>query len=304
MEPTKETVTPVVAESSKTRPKLQLSNGYCFDASQIATLLSFVAERPEVKRFARREITEGTGLTERQAESLASMSVAMGLIAANTQVLTDLGRLVVRQDLFFDSPITLEFLHYMGAGTPKNLVWFTVFNDLLYEMKPLDQAGWTALMRQKLAGGYSKGSLIKHVAHEVRFVLDAYTDKSFSKLKLLRQEPGGGWVLDPLLTLQPYSLAAVIYQYAKRFATRLLPYAALHEQAGSPGRVFGLKGPILREMVEGLHQKGWIRFEVRHGLDQVRLVEDFDALSFIEAGYENREPEHRKPKQEAQTTLL
>ena len=43
-------------------------------------------------------------------------------------------------------------------------------------------------------------------------------------------------------------------------------------------------------MVEVLHQKGWIRFEVRHGLDQVRLIEGFQALEFLTAAYEGRQP--------------
>lgn len=294
-----------VCEDAADKPKLQVSNGYSFDPGQTASLLTFIYERPHVKRFARRDIMEETGLSEGQAESLTSIGSAMGVVAPRTQVLTDLGKLIVRHDLFLDSNTTLEFLHFVGAGTPKNLIWFTIFNELLHERKPTDQPGWAAWLREKLAGTYSPRSLVKHVAHEVRFVLDAYSVRSFSKLRLLQQTVEGTYALQPLLNIRPLVLAASIYQFAERFSAQLLPFNHLHEVAGSPGRVFGIAGPQMRELVEGLHQKGWVRFEVRHGLDQVRLMEGFDALSFIEADFENREPQRREPpKQGTQATLL
>jgi hypothetical protein len=292
-------------EDKKEKPKLQVSNGYSFDPSQTASLLNFLSERPHIKRFARRDIMEETGLSEGQAESLTSIGSALGLVAPRTQVLTDLGKLIVKHDLFFDSPTTLEFLHYLGAGTPKNLIWFTIFNELLHEKEPMDQAGWTAWLREKLAGSYSPRSLMKHVAHEVRFVLEAYTDRNFSKLRLLEQTIDGAYVLQPLLRVRPLVLGASIYQFADRYRARLLPFNHLHEESGSPGRVFGIAGNLMREMVEGLHQKGWVRFEVRHGLDQVRLMEGFDALSFIEADFNNQEPQNRPTSiKEVQTDLL
>jgi len=294
-----------VCEDATEKPKLQVSNGYSFDPSQTASLLTFISERPHIKRFARRDIMEDTGLSEGQAESLTSIGSALGLVAPRTQVLTDLGKLIVKHDLFFDSNTTLEFLHFLGAGTPKNLIWFTIFNELLHQREPMDQPGWAAWLRERLAGSYSPRSLVKHVAHEVRFVLDAYNARNFSKLKLLQQTVDGTYALQPLLSIRPLVLAASIYQFADRFRARLISFNNLHETGGSPGRVFGIAGPQMRELVEGLHQMGWVRFEVRHGLDQVRLMEGLDALSFIEADFENCEPQRRESsKQGTQATLL
>lgn len=295
----------LVEESSPAKPKLQVSGGYTFDPTQTASYLTHISERPHIKRFVRKDIMEETGMTERQAESLASVSTALGLVTPRTQVLTNLGKLIVKHDLFFDSPITLEFLHFLGAGTPKNLIWFTVFSELLHDRYPMDQAGWSAWLRERFSGLYSSGSLIKHIAHEVRFVIDTYTQRNFKKLKILREEPDGKWALQSLLSIRPHVLAASIYHFAKRFDTELVPFNELHQRSGSPGRVFGLASSQLRELVESLHQKGWVRFEVRHGLDQVRLVEGFAALSFIEADFENRDPERKESlNEEVQFTLL
>jgi hypothetical protein len=58
-------------------------------------------------------------------------------------------------------------------------------------------------------------------------------------------------------------------------------------------------------MVEALHQKGWIRYEVRHGLDQIRLIDGFEPLEFLAAGYENRDPEPKsKPDESGGERLL
>jgi uncharacterized protein DUF4007 len=286
-------------------PKLQVSNGYSLDLAQNARLLSYIAEHPAVRRFARRDVMEGTGLAEGQVESLTSVGVAMGLVAPVTAVLTPFGRLVHQHDLFFDSPTTLEFCHFLGAGNPRNLIWHSIFNELLVEDQPMDQAGWSAWLREKLAGSYSKRSLVKHVASEVRFVLDAYTVKNFKKLNLLVETLDNTIALRRYTALQPLTLAAMIYWVGEEHQARLVSFSELQAEPGSPGRVFGLDPSSMRQMVEVLHQKGWIRYEVRHGLDQIRLTDGFQPLEFLAAAYENREPEIKtKPNEPGPERLL
>jgi hypothetical protein len=146
-------------------------------------------------------------------------------------------------------------------------------------------------LREKLAGQYSQGSLMHHVAYEVRFVVDAYTVKNFKKLNLIYETPDNTLALRRYTALQPLSLAAMIYWIGNQHEARLVSFEEIQAAPGSPGRVFGLDASSMRQMVETLHQKGWIRYEVRHGLDQVRLVDGFEPLEFLAAGYENREPE-------------
>lgn len=272
-------------------PKLQVSNGYSLDAAQTARLLTHIADHPEVKRFARRDLMEGTGLAEGQVESLTSIGAAMGLVAPVTARLTPLGELILRHDLFLDSSITLEFCHFLGAGNPRNLVWHAIFNEILPHHSPTDQAGWSAMLRDQLADRYSKRSLVKHVASEVRFVLDAYTVKNFKKLNLIYETPDKTLALRRYTALAPLSLAAMIYWVGDQHEARLVSFDEIQAVPGSPGRVFGLDASSMRQLVEVLHQKGWIRYEVRHGLDQVRLIDGFEPLEFLAAGYENREPE-------------
>lgn len=273
--------------------KLQVSNGYLLDAPQVARLLSFIESKPEARKISGAELIEGSGLSARQVANLVSMGSALGLITPRTQLLTPFGRLVARHDLFLDAPTTLEFCHFLAAGNPRNLVWFEVFNDMLATQPPMAQPEWSAWLRERLAGQYSDRSLVKHIAHEVRFLLDAYTVRNFKRLALLTETPEKTFSLRRYTALQPVTLAAMIYALSERSGTRLVPFADLHTQPGSPGRLFALDSGTLRQAVETLHQREWLRFEVRHGLDQLRIIEGFEPLEFLAAAYESRAPESR-----------
>jgi len=300
--PDRPTVQPVAPRVREAAPKalkrtealkLQVSKGYPLDAAQNARLLAFIADHPEARRFTRRKLMEGTGLADGQIEGLTSISVAMGMIAPVTAMLTPFGRLIHRYDLFLDSPTSLEFCHFLGAGNPRNLIWHAIFNELLPNEKPTDQAGWCVWLREKLAGNYTKRTLVKHVASEVRFVVDAYTTRCLRKLDLLYEMPDQMLTLRRYTALQPLTLAAMVYWIGDQQQARLVSFADLQAEPGSPGRVFGLDASSMRPMVETLHQKGWIRYEVRHGLDQVRLIDGFEPLEFLTAAYEGRDPEAR-----------
>ena len=221
-----------------------------------------------------------------------------------SQRITPWGALLHRYDLFFESVITLEFCHFLGAGSARNLVWHLIFNELLFSEKPIDQAGWSNWLRERLAGQYSDCSLGKHLAHEVRFVFDAYTIKNFKKLNLLIETPDKTIALRRYTALLPLTLAAMIYWVGDEHEARLVSFSELQAEPGSPGRIFGLDASSLRQMVEVLHQKGWIRYEVRHGLDQIRLIDGFQPLEFLSAAYENREPEIQAKPEEPEPLLL
>lgn len=72
---------PVIAGRPSARrkpdlPKLQVSNGYSLDAAQNARLLTYILERSAIRKFVRRDVMEGIGLSEGQTESLASIGAA------------------------------------------------------------------------------------------------------------------------------------------------------------------------------------------------------------------------------------
>ena len=282
--------------------KFQLSNGYLLEFEQLARVLTVMAEQPELKKISKQTLCETTGLMERHIETLVSMGTAMGLIVPITQVLSSVGKLVVANDVFIESRATLEWCHYSGAGSYRNLVWFEVFNTLLPSGVSMTINEWMDKLRYQLAGEYTEKALGKNLREEVRFVVDAYLNKDFRKLELLHRADERIY-MRRVIELTSHIFAAMIYDYAYESGARLIQAADLLNKPGSPGLLFAMDEPTLRTHLEELHKKGWLRYETTHNLNQVRLDDKFSALSFLRAHYGDKEPVPETDEKPSKTVL-
>ena len=167
--------------------KLQLSNGYLLEFDQLSRLVNAIWNHRSSRRISRKTLVEITGLPERHVGSLVSMGSAMGLIEPIVQVPAIFGVLVATHDMFFERPGTLEWCHYRGAGSPRNLVWFDVFNRLLPEKEPMTHPHWNVWFRKELAGQYSERTMRKAVQEEVHFVIDAYLEQKLKVLDIIEK---------------------------------------------------------------------------------------------------------------------
>ncbi len=286
----KKSVRPACAEASAGRRKFQVSNGYLLEFDQLARILHFLLEHRDAKKINRKALQEDTGLADRQVASLVSMGSAMGLIKPGLQVLTPVGLLVAEHDIFIEKRGTLEWCHYVGAGSYRNLIWFEIFNRLLTEATPISQEEWNERLRSNLTGKYSKRTLGKGLYEEVRFVVDAYTKRNFSKLELLNQSSDERLYRRRYTDFAPLVLSAMIYDFCASKEAHLSQVGEMAVTPGSPAVVFGLDAATLRQQIEGLHDRGWLRYESTHNLDQIRLKPGFSALEFLTAYFEDREP--------------
>jgi hypothetical protein len=252
--------------------KLQLSNGYLFEFEQLSRVLHFLAAHPAEKRIFRKDIQENTGLSNRQIESVVSIGCALGLIKPGLQTLTQTGALIAAHDIFLERIGTLQWCHYQGAGHYRNLVWFEIFNHIL----PAEQADRT---------------IGKHLHEEVRFIVDAYLNRSFKKLEILQQNTDGRLYRRRHLQVEPRILCAMIYDYAADRGERLLQVKEITEAKGSPSLLFGFDETTFRQAIELLHENGWVRYESTHDLDQVRLRDGSSALTFLKLYYEDTDSE-------------
>lgn len=269
------------------RRKLQVSNGYLLKFDQLSLILNFLQKRQAVKKINRRELQKETGLADRQVEALVSMGAAMGLIKPRLQVLTAIGCLVAEHDIFFEKEGTLEWCHYVAAGTYRNLIWFEMFNRLLHEQPPISQEECNERLRVELTGNYSRGTIKNGVHPEVYCIIDAYTDQDLSKLGLLKVLPDGGLYIHRYTGFAPPVFTAMVYDYFSKKKTTLCQVAELVNTPGAPATLFRLDETSLRKQIEELHNCGWLRYETTHDLDQVRLMPGFSALDFLKAYYEN-----------------
>jgi len=270
--------------------KFQVSNGYLLDFDQLARVLNFLKENPSAKKIKRKDLRESTGLSDRQLESLVSIGSAMGLIQPRNQILSPVGELIAEHDIFIEAKGTIEWCHYIGSGSYRNLIWYEVFNSLLLNNQPMGQEGWLTYFREEFAGLYTEKTISQHLRQEVRSVVDAYLNRNFKKLEILQQASDGRLYRRRHINTEHVVFSAILYDYANRNETNLLQLREMVERAGAPGVLFSMDEPTLRKVVEKIHEKGWIRYETTHNLDQARLKEDFTALDFLKAYYQNENP--------------
>lgn len=277
-------------EKKPTRRKLQVSNSYLLKFDQLARVLNFLLEQKESKRIKRKVLKENTGLADRQVEGLVSMGTAMGLIKPNVQILTPIGLIIATHDIFLEDPATLEWCHYKAAGSYHNLIWFEAFNHLLPEESAMTQEGWQKYFRYKLRAQYTDKTLKDHVHKEIRFVIDAYTERNFKKLELLQRSTDERLYRRRYSNFNPLILTAMIYDFCLMNEMQLAQVSEMAAAPSSPAMIFGLDVASFRQQVEGLHDRGWLRYETTHNLDQIRLKPRLSAISFLSAHFEEREP--------------
>jgi len=295
----KESIIPSKKQSLKNKSiqrKLQISNSYLLEFDQLARVLNFLLEQRAAKRISRKVLREDTGLADRQIAALVSMGAAMGLIKPSVQILTPVGLIIAEHDIFLEGQGTLEWCHYKGAGSYKNFLWFEVFNHILAEGPAITQEGWQEYFKKKLKGQYSDKTVNDHVPKEIRFIVDAYTKRNFNKLEILHISTDNQLYRRRYTSFNPLVLTAMIYDFCTANKAKLSQVGKMAVTQGSPAMVFGLDAALFRQQVEGLHDRGWLRYETTHNLDQIRLKPGFSTIEFLTAHFENREPrEDTKP---------
>jgi hypothetical protein len=270
--------------------KLQVSNSYLLEFDQLARVLNFLLEQKESKRIKRKVLKENTGFADRQIEGLVSMGTAMGLIKPKVQILTPIGLIIATHDIFLENIGSLEWCHYKAAGSYQNLIWFEAFNRLLPEESAMTQEEWQEYFQNKLRGQYTDKTIKGHVPKEIRFVIDAYMERNLKKLELLQRSNDERLYRRRYTSFTPLVLTAMIYDFFVSNEAQLFQVGELSVTPGSPAMVFGLDAALFRQQVEGLHDRGWLRYETTHNLDQIRLKPGFSAIEFLSAHFENREP--------------
>lgn len=273
------------------RRKFQISRSHLFEFNHFSRVLSLLFENRSTKRISRDLLIENSGLPDGQVASLISIGAAMGLIQTRSQTLTPIGLIIAEYDIFLEGQGTLEWCHYKGAGSYKNFLWFEVFNHILAEEPAMTQEGWQEYFKKKLKGQYSDKTVNDHVPKEIRFIVDAYTKRNFNKLEILHISTDDQLYRRRYTSFTPLVLTAMIYDFCTANEAKLSQVGEMAVTPGSPAMVFGLDVASFRQQIERLHDRGWLRYETTHNLDQIRLKPGFSAIEFLTAHFEKREPQ-------------
>ncbi len=115
-------------------------------------------------------------------------------------------------------------------------------------------------------------------------------ERNFRKLELLRGSSDERLYRRRYTQFAPLVLSAMIYDFCATKETHLSQVGEMAVPPGSPAVVFGLDAASFRQQIEGLHDRGWLRYETTHNLDQIRLKPGFSALEFLTAHFKDHEP--------------
>ena len=221
-----------------TERKFQVSSGYLLDFEQLAHLLNFLFQNRNAKKIDRKSLQEFSGLSEAHVASLISFGSAMGLIIPMHQILTPIGLLIAEYDSFIEKSGSLEWCHYIGSGSFRNLFWYEIFNHQLIEATYMTKEEIQDRFRDKLAGKYSANSLRNNVRKEVRFVIDAYMNRNFNELKILHKSLDEHFYLSRYTRFSPLVFCAMIYDFCAKYNIELFQIDKLAVGRWFSGRCF------------------------------------------------------------------
>lgn len=270
--------------------KLQLTNGYYLHFDQMARLLRYVQQHPEIKRFSQVALAGGTGLTVRQVESLGSVMVRLGLLRPVTYRLTGLGALVVEHDAFLDDLGSLWLSHYHLASDTTILVWNRMTNYVLPGGRPVTSPEARDSFQPFLTG-YTARSASKKLLEELHAFFDAYTDQAFRRLDYLHATGDGVYALTGSPAPVPLTaFLAILLLYRDRFQPGAsgLEVPTICTADNSPGRLLHLGETQVRALLDKLHEAGRLAVEAKANLDQVRFRPGQTWLEAMRAYYEER----------------
>ena len=268
--------------------KLQVSRSHLFEFNHFARVLDILYENSKLKKITRNFLIENSGLPDGQVASIISIGSSLELINTGTQTLTPTGLLIAKNDIFIEKIGTLEWCHYKGAGSYKNLIWYEVFNNLLKDNPGMNQESWEEYFSNKLKGNYTEKTIHDHIPKETRFIIDAYINGNFRKLEILRISSDKRFYANQYLKIKPLIFCSMIYDFCQEKGTGVCQIIDILETLGSPAYVFGMDLNSFKQQIEILHNNGWLRYETTHDLDQIRIKADLSAIDFLKAYYENK----------------
>jgi hypothetical protein len=256
--------------------KLQLTNGYHPHFDQITRMMQFALLNNDRTRIPRDEIINSLGMSERQMENLASVSVGLGLLNSRMYTLTPLGRVIAEKDSFFEHIETLWAIHYIISNNPEWVVWHRIVNQVIPERDMITISDVAENYFSDLVNMYSKKTFQEKLPKEIGAVLWTYANSELSRLGLLRQDEFGVYQRRSPEIIPPLALLVCILEFREKYtnAATALMINEICKGENSPGMVLNLPESTIRSLLNQLHDTGLIRLEQFGDLDQVRFQEN------------------------------
>lgn len=225
------------------------------------------------------------------------------------QVITELGKLVLKNDPYLEDIGTLWVLHYELVNKKEFVpAWYFFFNEL--KMKSFTQDDFVRLINNYSVNilGAEKPPATRLSTDDFNCILGTYVSKGslqasrvspesnidcpFGELGLLgvdslkdktyRKKQASPDLLPDFIVLY----AILRYRDKSSRAANALTIEELLNAPSSPGKAFNLDTFTLLEVLRRLESRGLVRVIRTAGLDEVRLMSDLSQIDCIRLHYE------------------
>jgi hypothetical protein len=266
--------------------KIQVTNSFTIQFSYLSQFLLYAAQNFDRPRISRSEYMTHLGLTERHAEAVCSVAVALNLVMPKKLAITQVGKTMAEGDPYLEYIGTLWMLHYNVASNKKWLIW----NTLLSEVFPSRQKITSEEARESFSGlreKLSKFTMNKKVRREIAVILDCYTTKSFNKLGIIQKE-NNSYIFRRTDQVPPEILTATALVFRQRYDPNAsgVSMETLIKASNSPGRILNMEESTMRSIFDQASHKGLLFIERKADLDQIRFREGITIEALLKTYYE------------------
>ena len=252
--------------------KLQFTNGYRPRFDQISRILQYLAQDTR-KKIPRKDLVETLGIPNKQVENLMSMMTGFGLVNPRVSTITDLGRVIIENDPYFEKTETLWIIHYIVSSNPDWIVWYRVINTVIPGLDRYSVENTSTQFFSDLASQFSERTISEKLPKEVGAVYASYTRSELSHLGIIEEEGVGNFIRGNPIDVPSLAFLFCILHYRDQHSpgSSALNMEDICLAENSPGRVFNLPEYQVRILLGESHAVGLIRLEQFATLDQVRL---------------------------------
>ncbi len=266
---------------------LKVTSGFYLYAAKLNRVLTYLAHERREQGSIYDQLMKATGMSRTQVEAYTQYGGYMEVLVPRSLKVTPLGHLILQGDPFFDRVGTLWLLHYLIASNPFLLVWNYMCNAVLQAAVEISKEE-AADQFLPFIGRWSESSIRKNVKKELRAFFADYTTAIFAPLDYLNETRQNVFAINRDVTPVPpliFLASLLIYRDRHQPGSSGLEIPTLTYADHSPGRIMRHGEPYIRQILDKLHETGYLTIESKANLDQVRFRTGFTWLDAVRAFY-------------------
>lgn len=279
-----------VCKSGKTKKEnvttWQVAYSNDIDFIQINRLLNELIQK-EKSSYSYSDIGSIFGFTKDGTRGFIGPIIGFGLIDRDDKTVTELGKLILKYDSYFEDIGTLWFLHYYISSQPHLILWNRLSN-IIFPKQNFNFKDFSESISD-LKNNYTKETFSR-ARREYTLYIRAYLNTELSKLKIFKEIEKEQYQKDNITNVPDEILLASILLYKERFFSNevTLEIKNLLNNTNSPGTLFYLNESKLRESIERLRQKGLLIIESFADLDQIKFTHVTNYIEMMKYYYEQK----------------